>query len=698
MAVNLSPIGGVAGQFFDNNGNPLAGGKIYTYAAGTTTPQVTYTSATGVTAHTNPIILDAAGRVPGGEIWLTDGLQYKFVIKTSDDVLIGSYDNIIGINSNFINFLTEEEVQVATAGQTVFTLTTMQYQPGTNSLSVFVDGVNQYDGVSYAYVETSSTVVTFTAGLHVGALVKFTTAQTLSSGVTDASLVTYDPPFTGSVPTNVELKLAQTISVEDFGAVCDGVVDDAAAIQDALDYAYSIGGAVVTANGSCKVSTDVLVKANVTFNFNKLIPSTASNSVLRIYGGAIVKGTIDTSAFPAYSVEALIIDGAGEVNGSIFRLHIKTIADVSLIAGGVTGTAIYFKATTTNARIMGVQLNARIDGFKWGAYLEQTSADLSQFITSNYINIDSSNTLIAIEMVSSQANFYGIDGNNFIAKGQPTPGTTDPLYKLCGQDNIFDLLPWDWDAEVGTAPYAGVLEQFSRRNIFYWRTDFDYFQNNSTDLGNFFFALFENTIKVYSITGYGTFGVMPIKDVNLQLENNKFYSGKKADTTNQVLLGIDSSNNTILDCANGGIYAFRINGTNRAFLAPTYFSPGSDNTQSLGTGGVRWSVVYAATGTINTSDGTTKQQVRDLSDAEKAVALRCKNLIKAFKFNDAVETKADGARWHFGIVAQDVKAAFEAEDLNAEDYGVFCSDTLEDGSVRLGVRYDELFAFILGAM
>jgi hypothetical protein len=698
MAVNLSPIGGVAGQFFDNNGNPLAGGKIYTYAAGTTTNQATYTTAAGVIAHSNPIILDAAGRVPSGEIWLTDGLQYKFVIKTSTDVLIGSYDNIIGINSNFINFLTETEIQTATAGQTVFTLTTMDYQPGTNSLSVFVDGVNQYDGVTYAYTETSSTVVTFTAGLHVGALVKFTTAQTLSSGVTDASLVTYDPPFTGSVPTNVENKLAQTISVEDFGAVCDGVADDAAAIQDALDYAFSIGGAVVTANGSCKVSTDVLVKANVTFNFNQLIPSTASNSVLRIYGGAIVKGEIDVTAFPAYSAEAFIIDGAGEANGSIFRLNIKTVADVVLNASGLTGTAIYFKATTTNARIMNVQLNAQINKFKWGVYLEQASADLSNFITSNYIHISSSETLIAIEMDSSQSNFYGIDGNNFIAKGQPTPGTTDPLYKLCGQDNIFDLLPWDWDAEVGTAPFAGVLEQFSRRNIFYWRTDFDYFQNNSTSLGNFFFALFENTIKVYSITGYSSFGVMPIQGVNVRLDNNKFFAGSKADNSNQLLLGIDTSNNTILDCASGGIYAFRINSTNKAFLTTTAFTPGADNTQSLGSSGTRWTVVYAATGTINTSDGTAKQQVRDLSEAEKAVALRCKGLLKAFKFNDSVETKADGARWHFGIVAQDVKAAFEVEDLNAEDYGVFCSDTLEDGSVRLGVRYDELFAFILGAM
>lgn len=94
MAVISSPIGGFAGQFFDNNGVILSGGKIYTYAAGTTTPQTTYTSVSGATAHANPIILDSAGRVPGGEIWLTNGLSYKFTIETSTGVLIGTYDNV----------------------------------------------------------------------------------------------------------------------------------------------------------------------------------------------------------------------------------------------------------------------------------------------------------------------------------------------------------------------------------------------------------------------------------------------------------------------------------------------------------------------------------------------------------------------------------------------------------------------------
>jgi hypothetical protein len=262
MAVNLSPIGGVAAQFFDNSGNVLSGGKIFTYAAGTTTPQATYTSAAGTTALANPIILDAAGRVPTGEIWLTDGLQYKFIIKTSTDVQIGSYDNIVGINSNFVNYTNSQEFQTATAGQTVFTLTTMQYQPGTNSLSVFVDGVNQYGpGALYAYTETNSTVVTFTTGLHVGADVKFTTSAINASAATDAEQVSYIPPFTGSVPTNVELKLAQTVSVKDFGAVGNGIADDTAAFTAAFT-AAGTSGCVYAPTGTYKISSEVTVQCS----------------------------------------------------------------------------------------------------------------------------------------------------------------------------------------------------------------------------------------------------------------------------------------------------------------------------------------------------------------------------------------------------------------------------------------------------
>ena len=95
MAVYLSLFAGAGQQFFTNAGVPLAGGKIYTYGAGGSTPQATYTTSAGNIAHSNPIQLDAAGRVPGGgEIWLTDTLVYKFQLETSTGSIVQTLDNV----------------------------------------------------------------------------------------------------------------------------------------------------------------------------------------------------------------------------------------------------------------------------------------------------------------------------------------------------------------------------------------------------------------------------------------------------------------------------------------------------------------------------------------------------------------------------------------------------------------------------
>jgi microcystin-dependent protein len=95
MAVNLSPIGN-GFQFFTTTGQPLAGGKIYTYQAGSSTPLATYTDNTGATANANPIVLGTDGR-PATEVWLTYGFNYKFILKTADDTTIQTYDNLYGI-------------------------------------------------------------------------------------------------------------------------------------------------------------------------------------------------------------------------------------------------------------------------------------------------------------------------------------------------------------------------------------------------------------------------------------------------------------------------------------------------------------------------------------------------------------------------------------------------------------------------
>lgn len=147
--------------------------------------------------------------------------------------------------------------------------------------------------------------------------------------------------------------------------------------------------------------------------------------------------------------------------------------------------------------------------------------------------------------------------------------------------------------------------------------------------------------------------------------------------------------------------------------------PNSDGASSCGLAAQRWSVVYSTTALINTSDGNQKQQIADLTVQEKAVATSIKSFIKTFKFNDAVEAKGDKARIHIGVIAQDVQAAFAAQGLNADNYGIFCSDywyevngkPTDEGNIpytedslnavkvtRLGVRYEELLAFVIASI
>lgn len=79
-------------QLFDNYGEILAGGKVYTYEAGTSTPLATYTDLAGAVPNANPVILDSAGRA---SIRLTDGVAYKYIVTDSDDVTIQTQDNVV---------------------------------------------------------------------------------------------------------------------------------------------------------------------------------------------------------------------------------------------------------------------------------------------------------------------------------------------------------------------------------------------------------------------------------------------------------------------------------------------------------------------------------------------------------------------------------------------------------------------------
>jgi hypothetical protein len=176
-------------------------------------------------------------------------------------------------------------------------------------------------------------------------------------------------------------------------------------------------------------------------------------------------------------------------------------------------------------------------------------------------------------------------------------------------------------------------------------------------------------------------------------------------------------------------------GTRRLNWDSDQLYPQVDNTYNLGHPSFRYDDIYATNGTIQPSDRNEKQDIAELSDAEQRVAVACKGLLRKFRWKDSVAEKGDDARIHFGIIAQDLQAAFEAEGLDAGRYAMFMSntwwetqtevaaveatedteavdaytrtdtyDTAEEAPegaterTRLGVRYSELLAFIISAI
>lgn len=264
MAVTLSILAGAGWQFFDNNGNPLSGGKLYTYEAGTTTPAVTYTSSSGSVANTNPIVLDSAGRI-AAEIWLTVGDSYKFVLATSADVTIWTKDDIVGqLDGNI----------------------------------VLADLANTSD------VAKGDALVGF--------------RQSNAGG-----------NLTGAVGRTVHQKLQEIVSFKDFGAVGNGLTNDAVAIQAAVT-AMSAGGAIdgqgltYRVNSTITGVTSNTVIQNATFDFSQQsdaggidrgfdVAGTIGTGVALTANTAVLSSVVTVGSTAGFAVDDLVFLSSNKV-------------------------------------------------------------------------------------------------------------------------------------------------------------------------------------------------------------------------------------------------------------------------------------------------------------------------------------------------------------------------------------------------
>lgn len=142
-------------------------------------------------------------------------------------------------------------------------------------------------------------------------------------------------------------------------------------------------------------------------------------------------------------------------------------------------------------------------------------------------------------------------------------------------------------------------------------------------------------------------------------------------------------------------WRLRANDADILRMSSAALSPNVDNSTSLGEASLRWSQVYAGAGSISTSDAAAKQDIEDITP--RVMRAWAKIKWRQFRMKDSVATKGSRARVHFGLIAQEVYAAFESAGLDPFEFGILCRDTFIDEATgrsvtRWGVRYEEALA------
>lgn len=289
-------------------------------------------------------------------------------------------------------------------------------------------------------------------------------------------------PAGASVSRPLAARFGDVKIADDFGPAGSG-----AAIQAAIDAAAaSRAGTVLVPAGDWTVATTLDLKTGVTLQMSPgaLLKPAANVDIVSLKPGAACICRIDTSGFAGWDQVAIDVDGDANAAAVPYRLQTPTRVDAELIGatGSGAGTAVKLHADgIANARVMGVEARVRVSGFEKGYWLRQTSTDLSKFVNGNRLEGFFAATLQSLVMESHHVNRYGLDGNHLAIQHQPLPGTTVPAMTLAGQQNEFDLLPWDWDGVVSTAPKAVTVQAGLRTSRITFRSDPGYLNWLTTD-------------------------------------------------------------------------------------------------------------------------------------------------------------------------------------------------------------------------
>lgn len=288
------------------------------------------------------------------------------------------------------------------------------------------------------------------------------------------------------------------------------------------------------------------------------------------------------------------------------------------------------------------------------------------------------------------ASAYSTVGTHYILKDDDQSVQWTQAELTHGYSEILHNIPEVSPSGLGTMVHGKNFIRLAKRD-----GGETIYRVESTD-SNFSHSFYQHSSAAYAgvkiqdgLTPYAVYaqfrGASALSYLNLFASSDAPYDGAES---NGAFLRLVSTN-ARMGTADSGTTSLWTNNTERCAVdASGHFRPHADGTYTLGTSSLKWSEVFATNGTINTSDEREKRDIAPIDDR----VLRAWSRVQFYQYRwiDSVETKGDAARVHFGVIAQRVKEAFEAEGLDAFSYGVLCYDKWDAAKEKwTDAEYDE---------
>lgn len=597
------------------------------------------------------------------------------------------------------------------------------YRPGPNAtLPLTLEGNWAIDGPLLLQMDQDDVLRQELATNAGAGLVGFGSGTLADLNADDASkggaLVAYKSPLAGAVKRSISGKLNDYLpSAFDFGAAGDGVTDDSDAIQSAIDLfggcylpytsaGYAISKPLYLATGKTLTGPDGLqVKIVKTTNAVGEGSNTVEGGVLTdSYAKDAVLIVKHTDLAYATYVEVRNIHFTSTVNCEYVvyapRMYVGAFRNVLIgMTGGLYGfyTNKTFMFSMDDVQVAGNNSNVPGSvGFWWDDQATGASGTSISF-----------NRCWVRDGIETGYKFRGLVYTTLTACG------TDRFLKNAFWAELCDITLNGYGFENRLATNGGDALVFR-----YSRIVANGLVSFSVNIGAGFYVINHtggmvqlNGLRHTATVAGGT--SIRVADNAVFIRSGAAFASQVTDTP--VLADATAHITTIgngITAATSALY-LGAGGAQIISASAGAFRPITDNAMALGQPSGRFTTIYASNGTINTSDERSKCEIQPIDDA----ILRAWGRVEfmQYKFRDAVESKGDGARWHFGVIAQRVKKAFEAEGLDAFAYGLLCYDEWpeepaveevrdHDGNLiteakaavpagnRYGIRYEEALA------